>query len=230
MPPLNPVAVPIDTFARSVANSLQLTPAQTGTVGMVKPGTAMTVAADGEINPKFGTTTGTVADGGALATTTETAASAQVTAGQAVTAAGAAQTAATAAQTTASGAASAASTAQSTANGAASAASAAQTTATAAISGVQTTASATVTSGQSIVVPNGCNVFILNGTGTLASLTVTMPASPQAKQTLEIISNISIVLFTLLPNAGQTISSAPANVPVAIGGAISYQLSGTAWV
>lgn len=81
---LSPASVPMATFARSVAGNLQMTPAQTGTVGMVKPGGAMEVAVDGTINPLFGTTPGTVADGAALAAAAGVAASAQATAGQAL--------------------------------------------------------------------------------------------------------------------------------------------------
>lgn len=79
----------------------------------------------GNLAAKFGTTTGTVADGGALASTATVATSAQTTAGQAVTAAGAAAETATQAQTTASGAVETANTASSAASEALTAANAA---------------------------------------------------------------------------------------------------------
>jgi len=70
---VNPVPVPIATFAEQVANKVNIlnqNQAATGRLGLVMPGAAISIGSDGTINPLFGTTAGTVADGGVLAAET----------------------------------------------------------------------------------------------------------------------------------------------------------------
>jgi hypothetical protein len=70
------------------------------------------------------------------------------------------------------------------------------------------------TTGQSLVIPNGVNAYLMNPAGTLATLTLTMPSSPVNGQLLRIASSATITALTLSGAAGQTILNNPTAITV----------------
>lgn len=89
----------------------------------------------------------------------------------------------------------------------------------------------TPTTGFSITVGNAVNKLILTPAGTLATGTVTLPASPQDGQSVKIVSTQIVTSMTVSANAGQTItapisaSALAANTPVEW----TYDLATTNW-
>lgn len=81
----------------------------------------------------------------------------------------------------------------------------------------------TPTVGQSITITAGTSIYIIDPAGTLATLTVTMPASPTNGQAVWISSSQILTLLTLSANAGQSILNVPTTL--ALGG-----FCGFAWI
>jgi hypothetical protein len=63
------------------------------------------------------------------------------------------------------------------------------------------------TTGGSTTINNGANYLVLNPSGTLATYSVTMPASPSDGQPVTITSSQAITALTISPNSGQTITN-----------------------
>lgn len=78
-------------------------------------------------------------------------------------------------------------------------------------------------------VSNTTNVLVLEPAGTLATGTVTMPASPVNNQVVRISSTQIITALTVSPNTGQTVKGAPTTI--AANGAVGwvYRQSNTTW-
>lgn len=72
----------------------------------------------------------------------------------------------------------------------------------------------------SVVIGNNTSLYIINPAGTIAALTVTMPATPTAGQVVTISSSQIVTTLTLSGNTGQTIIGALA--ALAVGGFASY--------
>lgn len=66
------------------------------------------------------------------------------------------------------------------------------------------------TAGQSLVIPDGTRVYLLQPAATLATLNVKFPAKPYSDQIVTISTTQDITLLTLQANTGQIISGAPA--------------------
>jgi hypothetical protein len=80
----------------------------------------------------------------------------------------------------------------------------------------------------SITIPASTQVLVLNPAGTLATGTITMPASPIDKQNVCVTSSQAITALTVSPNAGQSIIAAPLSMGVG-GFCYHYVLSLTTW-
>jgi hypothetical protein len=87
----------------------------------------------------------------------------------------------------------------------------------------------TPTTGFSITIANYTSTLILNPAGTLASGTITMPASPIDGQIVQVSSSQTVTALTVSPNTGQTLSGAPTTITATAGFRYIYNLSGTNW-
>jgi len=85
------------------------------------------------------------------------------------------------------------------------------------------------TTGFSYTFAAGTNVLVMNPAGTLATGTITMPASPADGMTITFSSTQTITALTVNANAGQSIVSAPTVLPARQAGAYVYRLSNTTW-
>jgi hypothetical protein len=85
------------------------------------------------------------------------------------------------------------------------------------------------TTGFSITIANGVNLLILDPGGTLASGTVTMPASPLDGQQAQVASSQAITALTVAANTGQTIKGAPTTVAANGAFAFVYRAANTTW-
>lgn len=92
------------------------------------------------------------------------------------------------------------------------------------------------TTGFSITIGSGppvVNKLILDPAGTLASGTITMPASPVDGQVIEITSSATITALTVSANAGQSIKNAPTTLVVSATGpqgySFIYHTANTTW-
>ncbi len=84
--------------------------------------------------------------------------------------------------------------------------------------------------GFSITISGDVKTLELNPAGTLATGTITMPASPIDGQEIRVSSTQTITALTVSPNSGQTISNAPTTLTAGTGFAYTYNLSGTKWI
>ena len=81
--------------------------------------------------------------------------------------------------------------------------------------------------GANVTIPNNCSLDILQPAGTLATLTVTMPAAPVVHQVVRVLSTQTITTLTVAANTGQTIVGMPTTL--AQNGAFAYIYHGTQW-
>jgi hypothetical protein len=81
----------------------------------------------------------------------------------------------------------------------------------------------------SITIANNTSTLILNPAGTLATGTITMPATPIDGQEVQITSSQTVTACTFSPNASQTISNAPTTLVAGVGNKFIYHLAGTNW-
>lgn len=88
----------------------------------------------------------------------------------------------------------------------------------------------TPTTGFSITIGAGVKTLLLEPAGTLASGTITMPASPIDGQEIRVSSTQSISALTLSGNSGQTISNPPTTLLAGQGFGYIYNLANTNWV
>ncbi len=85
------------------------------------------------------------------------------------------------------------------------------------------------TTGFTITVANNTSTLILNPAGTLATGTVTMPATPIDGQEVRFSSTQTVTTLTVSPNTSQTISNAPTTIAPGQGYAWIYHLATTNW-
>lgn len=83
--------------------------------------------------------------------------------------------------------------------------------------------------GFSITIGAGVKTLILTNTGTLATGTITMPASPIDGQEIRVSMRGTVTTLTVSANAGQTITNAPVTITSGLGFAYVYRLSTTIW-
>jgi hypothetical protein len=87
----------------------------------------------------------------------------------------------------------------------------------------------TPSTGFSITIANNITTLILNPAGTLATGTITMPATPIDGQVVRFTTSQIITALTVSPNSGQSIVGAPTTLALGQGAAFIYNLSGTTW-
>jgi hypothetical protein len=86
----------------------------------------------------------------------------------------------------------------------------------------------TPTSGNTLTIPDGNVTYRMTPAGTLASLTLTMPANFPANQTLKIYTSQAVTSFTLSANTGQTFFGATPTSLTA-GQVLKYFFDGSQW-
>jgi hypothetical protein len=84
------------------------------------------------------------------------------------------------------------------------------------------------TTGFSLTIPASTAVLVLNPSGTLASGTITMPASPVDAQQVCVTSSQTITALTVNANAGQSIIAAPTSMSAG-GFCYFYVIGSTTW-
>jgi hypothetical protein len=82
----------------------------------------------------------------------------------------------------------------------------------------------------SLTIGNNTLTTVNANTSTIASFTVTMPASPAAGQLAIIATSGTVTAMTVSPNSGQTIQGAPSGSAMNANTAEIYVLSGTVWI
>lgn len=85
------------------------------------------------------------------------------------------------------------------------------------------------TTGFSYTFAAGIQTLIMNPAGTLATGTITMPASPSDGMTITISSSQTITALTLQGNTGQSISNTITSLPANTTAQYLYRLSNTTW-
>lgn len=85
------------------------------------------------------------------------------------------------------------------------------------------------TTGFAITIANNISTLILNPAGTLASGTITMPATPIDGQEVRFNSSQIVTSLTVSPNTSQTISDAPTAFAAGQGYGFIYHLATTNW-
>lgn len=86
-----------------------------------------------------------------------------------------------------------------------------------------------LTTGFSYTFAAGIQVLIIEPAGTLATGTVTMPASPSDGMTVRFSSSQIITALTVSANTGQSIVSAVTTLAAGGGAAYLYRLANTTW-
>jgi len=87
----------------------------------------------------------------------------------------------------------------------------------------------TPTTGFSYTFAAGTQVLVINPAGTLATGTITMPASPADGMTITFSSSQQITALTLSGNTGQSVVSAVTFLPAKTGVSYVYRLANTTW-
>jgi hypothetical protein len=87
----------------------------------------------------------------------------------------------------------------------------------------------TPATGFSITIGAGVKTLILDPAGTLATGTITMPASPINGQEIRFSSSQIITGLTVSANSGQTISNAPTTITAGMGFGYIYRTTSTNW-
>ena len=85
------------------------------------------------------------------------------------------------------------------------------------------------TTGFSYTFAAGVNVLVMNPAGTLATGTITMPASPADGMTITFSSTQSITALTVNANTGQSIVRSPTSFGAGSAVTFVYRLSNTTW-
>jgi hypothetical protein len=85
------------------------------------------------------------------------------------------------------------------------------------------------TTGFSYTFAAGTNVLVMNPAGTLATGTITMPASPADGMTITFSSSQQITALTVQGNTGQSMSNAVTFLPAKTAASYVYRLSNTTW-
>lgn len=83
--------------------------------------------------------------------------------------------------------------------------------------------------GFSLTIGNSVGCLILNPAATLATGTVTMPASPWDGQRVEVCSTQTVTTLTVSANTGQSIKNAPTMISAGSGFRYRYRASDTTW-
>jgi hypothetical protein len=87
--------------------------------------------------------------------------------------------------------------------------------------------------GASVTIANNIGSLVIDPAGTIAALTVVMPAAPVDGQWLNIASSNTVTALTLTPGAGQTIAQAPTAITVSTtapyGYRFIYRAANTKW-
>jgi hypothetical protein len=83
--------------------------------------------------------------------------------------------------------------------------------------------------GFSITIANNITTLLINPAGTLATGTITMPATPIDGQIVQVGSSQIVSSLTVSANAGQTLLGAPTSITPSGGFRYIYNLSGTTW-
>jgi hypothetical protein len=87
----------------------------------------------------------------------------------------------------------------------------------------------TPTTGFSYTFTAGIQMLVMNPAGTLATGTITMPASPSDGMTITFSSSQQITALTLNGNTGQTVVGAVTFLPAKTGVSYVYRLASTSW-
>jgi len=87
----------------------------------------------------------------------------------------------------------------------------------------------TPTTGFSYTFAAGTQVLVMNPATTLATGTITMPASPSDGMTISFSSSQIITLLTVSANTGQSIVSAVTSLALGGGAVYIYRLANTTW-
>ena len=85
------------------------------------------------------------------------------------------------------------------------------------------------TTGFSYTFAAGTNVLVMNPAGTLATGTITMPASPADGMTITFSSTQTITALTVQGNTGQSITGQPTTFGAGSAATFVYRLSNTTW-
>lgn len=85
------------------------------------------------------------------------------------------------------------------------------------------------TTGFSYTFGSGTTVLVMNPAGTLATGTITMPATPADGMTISISSTQAITALTVNGNSGQSIVGAPTTLTAGAAATFVYNLSNTTW-
>jgi hypothetical protein len=86
-----------------------------------------------------------------------------------------------------------------------------------------------LTTGFTYTFAAGTQVLVINPAGTLATGTITMPASPADGMTIRFSSSQIITALTVSANTGQSIVSAVTTLAAGGGAAYIYRLAATTW-
>ena len=86
-----------------------------------------------------------------------------------------------------------------------------------------------LTTGFTYTFAAGTQVLVINPAGTLATGTITMPASPADGMTIRFSSSQIITALTVSANTGQSIVSAVTTLAAGSGAAYIYRLANTTW-
>ncbi|CAB5238398.1 hypothetical protein UFOVP162_44 [uncultured Caudovirales phage] len=86
-----------------------------------------------------------------------------------------------------------------------------------------------LTTGFTYTFAAGTQVLVINPAGTLATGTITMPASPADGMTITFSSSQQITALTLSGNTGQTVVGAVTFLPAKTGVTYIYRATGTTW-
>jgi len=77
--------------------------------------------------------------------------------------------------------------------------------------------------GFTITIADGVSTLILDPAGTLATGTITLPATPLDGQEVRVTSSQTITALTVSPNAGQSVANAPTTLAVSLTGPQGYE-------
>ncbi|MFZ9349524.1 MAG: hypothetical protein ACO242_02380 [Candidatus Fonsibacter ubiquis] len=88
---------------------------------------------------------------------------------------------------------------------------------------------ATPTTGTTVTVANATSSLILKHTATIATLTITMPASPSNGQLVHISTRSTVTTLTVNGNAGQTLYGAPSTIAATTPVAFIYETAAASW-
>jgi hypothetical protein len=86
-----------------------------------------------------------------------------------------------------------------------------------------------LTTGFTYTFAAGTQVLVINPAGTLATGTITMPASPADGMTIRFSSIQIITALTVSANTGQSIAAAVTTLAAGGGAAYIYRLANTTW-